>query len=157
MVDEPRPFLIPVRRRWTLWILPVLALLYFIAVLAIVSLNVEIDGVENELLALAGVAFFVLVALVELPFFLRRRRPRVKRVREPEPDDVPMAEALDAPLGRSDELRFTGETQQGLQVVEYSRPAKSEHRNAVFTKTYVPVTGAHVLRVETLVADASDL
>lgn len=154
---ETRPFLIPVKRRWTLWILPVIAVLYFIGVVVLVSMNYRITGVSNDLLALVGLGLFALVVLIELPFLLRRRPRRA----EPDPVEAePYAEA--APLAatgaaRDDELRTTPETQQGLRVVEYSAPAKSRNRNAVFTKTYVPVTPTHVLRIETLVADASDL
>ena len=157
MSDDDRPFVIQVRRPWTLLILPVLALLYFLAVVVLNILDYEIEGVTNEMLALVGVAFFLLVILVELPFFLRRKR---KAARPAAPDPAP---AVAAPVGAAsrngwdDEFLTTGESQQGLRVVEYSAPAKSRNSNAVYTKTYVPVSGAHVLRVESLVADAGDL
>lgn len=153
MADEERPFLISVRRRWTLWILPVLATLYFLTVILLNVLDYEIAGVGMDMLVLVGVALFVIVLLIELPFLLRRRAKR-----EPEPEPAPIGEPLAASRnGWDDELLITPESQQGLQVIEYSRPAKSRHSNAVFTKTYVPVSGAHVLRVETLAADAADL
>lgn len=155
MADEERPFLITVRRRWTLWILPILAILYFAGVMVLNVLDYEIDGLPMDTLVLVGVAFFVLVMLIQLPFFLRRR---VRRAPEPRPEPAagapPMAPSNN---GWDDELLITRESQQGLQVIEYSAPAKSRHKNAVFTKTYVPVSGAHVLRVETLAADAADL
>lgn len=157
MADETRPFVIPVRRPWLLLVLPILALLYFLAVVILNLMNYRIRGVSNQVLALVGVGLFALVILIELPFLLRRR------VRDEEPDaPATVASAEAAPYesprdGRDDELLTTGEKQQGLDVLEYSAPAKSRNSNAVYTKTYVPVTPEHVLRVESLVADAGDL
>jgi hypothetical protein len=155
MQDEFRPFVIEVRRRWTLWILPILAALYFLAVLLLEILDYRIKGVSTGMLALVGVGLFVLVMLIEIPFLFRRGAPR-----EPKPAKVKKAAAAaaSAPAGRGDdELLITEETQQGLQVLEYSNPAKSRSPNAVYTKTYVPVTKEHVMRIETAVADASDI
>lgn len=154
MADESRPFVIPVRRPWLLLILPTIALLYFVAVVLLNVFDYEIEGVTNEMLALGGVGLFALVILIELPFLLRRSGKRRARP-APEPAAaVPMDASRN---GWDDELLSTSETQQGLQVLEYSSPAKSRNSNAVYTKTYVPVSGAHVLRIESLVADASDL
>lgn len=155
MADETQPFVIPVRRTWLLLILPILALLYFVGVVVLNILDYRIEGVSNEMLALGGVAFFGLVILVELPFFLRRSRPRAKKVKAAPAAPAPAAPATRAPV--DDEVVTTDETQQGLRVVEYSSPARSRNANAVYTKTYVPVSGAHVLRIESMVADASDL
>jgi len=158
MADENRPFVIPVRRPWLLLILPIVALLYFLAVVILNVMNYRIRGVTNEMLALVGVGLFALVILIELPFLLRRRAPRE------EPDEPaayaqsPAAVPYDGSRnGWDDEILATGESQQGLSVLEYSSPAKSRNSNAVYTKTYVPVTPAHLLRVESLVADAHDL
>ncbi|HUR69543.1 MAG TPA: hypothetical protein VM370_09885 [Candidatus Thermoplasmatota archaeon] len=154
MADADRPFVVDVRRRWTLLILPILAALYFIAVLVLIVGNYRVQGVSNELLALVGVGIFVLVMLIELPFLLRRGAPRASRPAPAPLHDAPMR----TPGPRiDDEYMITEESQQGLRVVEYSAPAKSRNSNIVYTKTYVPVTGAHVLRVETAVADGSDL
>lgn len=154
MADEDRPFVITVRRRWKLWILPSIAALYFLAVVILNVGNYRIRGVDMDLLVLAGVALFALVILIELPFFLRRRP---KRVRPPPAAPAAAAAPEASRNGWDDELVTTGENQQGLQVVEYSAPAKSRNANSVYTKTYVPVSGAHVLRVETLVADPTDV
>lgn len=155
MADADRPFVITVRRTWTLWILPVIATLYFLGVLLLNVLDYEIQGVSMDMLVLAGVAIFVLVIVIELPFFLRRRARR--EAPPPTPAPRPLGAPASARNGWDDELLITPENQQGLQVVEYSAPAKSRNSNAVYTKTYVPVTGAHVLRVETLVATQSDI
>lgn len=149
---EPRQFLIPVKRRWTLWILPILAALYFVVVVILGVRNQRIQGVDLDMLALGGAAFFVLVVLIELPFFLKRRPKRAK----PEPE-TPFAPAEAAPLADDDELLMTSESQQGMRVAEYSRPAKSRHPGAVYAKTYVPVTKDVVVRVETLIAEGADL
>jgi hypothetical protein len=64
-----------------------------------------------------------------------------------------------APVARvraPDEIVMTGETVQGARVLEYSRPPKSEHAQAVYAKCLVPVQPGYVLRVEDLVADAKD-
>lgn len=156
MADETRPFVIPVRRPWLLLLLPILAALYFVGVVVLNVLDYRIRGVTNEMLVLGGLAFFALVILIELPFFLRRRAPREPKAapaRAPPPAAAPLAGAA----VWDDEIVTTSETQQGLRVLEYSSPAKSSNSNAVYTKTYVPVSGAHVLRVESLIADASDL
>lgn len=157
MADPDRAFVIPVRRRWLLWILPTLALVYFLVVLALVLGDYTIDGVDNATLAMAGAGLFLLVALIQVPFLFRRR------VRAPPPpteswtDEPPAPAAPAARAPADDEIILTDETTQGLRVIEYSRPAKSLNRNAVYTKTHVPVSQAHVVRVETLVAEASDL
>jgi len=153
MADEFRPFVIDVKRPWTLWILPIVAVLYFLAVILIHLLNYTIQGVTTEMLVLGGVGLFIVVMLIEIPFFFRRRAPKPKR--EPAAAPAPGAPASNGRV--DDECLMTTESQQGLQVLEYSAPAKSRHVNTVYTKTYVPVSGAHVLRVETAVADAGDI
>lgn len=156
MAENPPAFVIPVRRRWLLWILPVLALLYFVFVVALVVLDYAISGLDTRTLALVGAGLFLLVALLQIPFLLRRRRaPPPEKAWEAEPPaSAPVARGRPA---RDDEILLTDESAQGLRVIEYSRPAKSRNRNAVYTKTHVPVTQTHVVRVETLVAEASDL
>lgn len=155
MADEERPFLIQVRRPWKLWILPVIAVLYFILIVTFAVMDLRIEGVPMEYLVLGGLAVFILVMIIELPFLWRKRAQRAPRVKA-----APMESAAPDAASRNgwdDELLTTAETQQGMQVLEYSAPAKSRNRNSVYTKTYVPVTGAQVLRIESLVADASDL
>lgn len=156
MADPDRAFVIPVQRRWLLWILPVLALVYFLVVIVLVVQDYELAGVDNATLAMGGAGLFLLVALIQIPFLFRRK------VRAPPPTEgwtdeppAPVAAAPRAPA--DDEILLTEETAQGLRVIEYSTPAKSRNRNAVYTKTHVPVSGSHVVRVETLVADAADL
>lgn len=155
MADEDRPFVINVRRRWTLLILPILALLYFVAIVILYVQDYRINGVDMDTLVLAGVGVFVLVMIIELPFLMRRKAPKVKRSEKQKLDIL--EDRGEAPAMRDDEYLTTSESQQGMQVVEYSAPAKSRNVNVVYTKTYVPVTGAHVLRVETAVADAADI
>ena len=154
-----RPFVIPLRRRWVLAILPVICLAYFGVVIALVAGGRSIRGVSTDLLMLAGAALFLVTFLVEIPFFLRRKGPRPDGPEAPyEPDyqDEP-PEPYAAPAREDDETVLTAETQQGLRVLEYSRPAKSRHKGAVYAKTYVPVTKEFVLRVETLAAEGRDL
>ena len=156
MVENPRPFVIPLRRRWVLAILPVVCLFYFAAILYVALRGLKIRGASMDLLVLVGAALFVVTFLVEIPFFLRRRGPRPE---EPEPRVDFQDEPLE-PVSRvreDDEVLVTAEQQQGLRVLEYSRPAKSRHKGAVYAKTYVPVTKEHVLRVETLAAEGRDL
>lgn len=156
MADEPREFVIEVRRRWTLWILPTLAILYFAFVLALAILRREIAGVPMLYLVLGGVALFVLVILIEFPFFFRRKIP----ASAPEPKAAAgdwQDEAREPRGAVDDEKLMTAETQQGLRVLEYSKPAKSRNRGSVYTKTYVPVTKEHVLRVETLAAEPHEI
>ncbi|HWH08303.1 MAG TPA: hypothetical protein VNX21_03820 [Candidatus Thermoplasmatota archaeon] len=155
-MEDERPFLIPVKRRWTLLILPVLALVYFAFVVWLGATRTTVRGVPMDYLVLGGLAFFLLVAVVELPFFLRRRPPKAAPPPErAEWQDEP-PEPVAAPA-RDDERLTTDETQQGMRVLEYSAPAKSRNRGAVYAKTYVPVTKEHVLRVETLAAEPAEL
>jgi hypothetical protein len=155
MADEPREFVIPVQRRWTLWILPTLAILYFLLVVALAVFRVEIRGLPTQTLVLGGVVFFVLVILIELPFFFRRRI----KTEEPEPvrESSWQDEAGEPGAMRDDEKLVTNETQQGMRVLEYSAPAKSRHRGAVYAKTYVPVAKEWVLRIENLAADTHEI
>ena len=159
MAENPRPFVIPLRRRWVLAILPVLCLLYFAAVVTIILRDLKVQGVSTDLLVLVGAALFLLTVLVEIPFFFRRRAPRADGPEDAYPpidlQDEPPEPVARAPV--DDELVVTAEPQQGLRVIEYSRPAKSRHKGAVYAKTYVPVTKEHVLRVETLAAEGRDL
>jgi hypothetical protein len=158
---EAREFVIHVRRRWTLWILPVLAILYFLMVVALVVTNQKLmKGVTNEMLAYGGVGLFAVVFLVEIPFFLKRKakldatlEPADREWQDEAPE--PMSAAPRAAL--DDEHVLTGETQQGMRVLEYSRPAKTQNKGAVYAKTYVPVTKEFVLRIETLAAERADL
>lgn len=158
-VDEPREFVIPVRRRWTLWILPTIAILYFLAVVTLAILRREINGVPTQWLVLGGVGLFVLVILVELPFFVRRRIRAEPEAALPAATPDWQDEAPEpATRGAWDDERIaTAEEQQGLRVLEYSAPAKSRNRGSVYAKTYVPVTKEHVLRVETLAAEPHEL
>lgn len=154
MTATSRPFVIPLRRRWVLAILPVICLLYFVVVMFLVMTGRKVGGLTNDQLALGGAALFLLTFLVEIPFFLRRKGPR------PEAPDEPLDlqdEPPEAAAPEDDETLVTTETQQGLRVLEYSRPAKSRHKGAVYAKAYVPVTKEHVLRVETLAAEGADL
>lgn len=158
-MDDERPFLIHVKRRWTLLILPILALLYFAFIVYLGVTRSEVQGVPMDRLVWGGVGLFALVVLVEVPFFLRRGgeaptpAPLPERDWQGEPaEPAPMMRAL-----VDDERVTTDETQQGLRVVEYSAPAKSRNRGAVYAKTYVPVTKEFVLRVENLAAAPAEL
>ncbi|GEM_PF-5654376 len=163
MADDSRPFRI--RRAWLAFTLAAICVLYFAAVLLLAATNRVVQGVTNEQLALGGALLFLVAIVVEIPFFLRRRGPRPQpAAEEPAPlsqdfQDEPLE--AEAPLMAmetwDDEKRLTTEQQQGMTVLEYSRPAKSRHRGAVYTKAYVPVTKEFVLRVETLVAEGGDL
>lgn len=152
-MEDERPFLIPLRRRWVLLVGPVLAILYFVVLVALVSTGAVVKNVSTDTLVLIGMVLFILVILAEVPFLLRRRASA------PAPpvdlqDEPPEPAAVDAP---DDERLVTPEVQHGLVVIEYSAPAKSRTTGALYAKTYVPVTKGHVLRVETLTARADEL
>lgn len=156
---DARPF--RMRRAWPVWTLLAISVLYFAFVLVLVGRNLEVSGVSTGTLALVGLALFVVTALVAIPFFLRRPDARLP---PPAPEPEPLGDMQDEPTEAprmapvwDDELKRTAEQQQGMTVLEYSRPAKSQHRGGVYTKAYVPVTKEFVLRVETLVADGRDL
>src|SRR5438552_6107394 len=159
-----REFVIPVERRWKLWILPAIGILYFLGVILLAVQHNEIAGVSMDLLVWIGLAVFLIIILVEFPL-LRRRKPAATpppdRMAEPgdwqaTPESGSAAPAY-VPGAHDDEKLATKESQQGLRVLEYSAPAKSAHKGAVYAKTYCPVTKADVLRVETLVAEGADL
>lgn len=164
-----KEFVIRVKRTWMLLILPILALLYFVVVVAVVATKYDTGSVTYEMLVWGGLGLFALVILVELPLFLRRKvrtqaappfeaEPAVA-VAEAEPYAPTPAATIAVPVATAwdDEKLVTSEVQQGLTVLEYSSPAKSRHKNAVYTKAYVPVSKQHVLRVETLAAEGADL
>lgn len=155
MQDDERPFLIDVKRPWTLLILPILAGIYFLFIFYLGITRSEVRGVPTDYLVLGGLAFFIVVALLQLPFLFRRKGPRSQAAPAPAGGDAWQPGPTEsAPLAGSadDERVATSETQQGLRVLEYSVPAKSRNRGSVYAKTYVPVTKEHVLRVETLAA-----
>lgn len=150
-------FVVPVRRRWTLFILPALALLYFLAIVVLAALNYEVAGVSMEYLVLGGAALFGVVLLVELVLLLRRKAKTEEPVEEVPVEDVAPVVPLRRDVIRDDEYRTTTQSAQGLQVLEYSWPGKSLHRGAVYAKTALPVTKEHVLHVETLAAHPHEL
>lgn len=163
---EEKRFLIPVRRRWTLAILPLLAIFYFAAVITLAILRYEIRGVPTDALVLGGVAFFALVMIIQVPFlFTRRVKPEAPEdaaaaypPESLEPAYAPPAAPMAPPRAAvDDEMLVTAEEKNGLRVLEYSAPAKSHHRGAVYAKAYVPVTKEHVMRVETLAAEGAEL
>jgi len=164
MTDSEREYVIRVEKPWKLWILPAIAIAYFVVLLALVILRVAfvINGQQYLVqdipgLIWLGAGFFVLVLLVELPFFLRRRPPAPEPPPEERETDMATGALGSGIVGLDDERMVTTEEQQGLRVLEYSAPAKSKNRGAVYAKTYVPVTKADVLRVETLAAEPTDL
>lgn len=153
VMEDERPFLIPLRRRWLLLVGPILAILYFIVLIAVVSTGTVVRGVSTDTLVLIGMVLFILVILAEVPFLLRRKASAPA----PPPDlqdEPPEPEAADA---AEDERLVTPEVQHGLVVLEYSAPAKSRTTGALYAKTYVPVSKEHVLRLETLTARADEL
>lgn len=160
MADDARPF--RMRTAWLPITLAVICVLYFAFVLWLVATNREVSGLSNTTLALLGIVLFVVTIVVQIPFFLRRPAPRAAPEPAPMRDDMqdePMATEAPRILADNvdDERRITDEEKQGMKVLEYSRPAKSRHKGAVYTKDYVPVAKEWVLRVETLVADVADL
>jgi hypothetical protein len=164
MNDSEREYVIRVEKPWKLWILPGLAIAYFVVLLALVILRVAfvINGQQYLVqdipgLIWLGAAFFVLVLLIELPFFLRRRPPAPEPPPEERETDLSSGMMASGVMGVDDERMVTAEQQQGLRVLEYSSPAKSRNRGAVYAKTYVPVTKGDVLRIETLAAEPTDL
>lgn len=158
-----REFVIHVRRRWTLWILPTLAVLYFLGIIILAIMGELPTGRDEEILVLAGVALFALIFLVQIPFLLRRRARAREVPEEPlapwsaEEQAAPAPAPIMAPVVRNDELVITDEMQKGFRVLEYSSPAKSENKGAVYAKTYVPVTKEYVLRVENVAADRAEI
>lgn len=162
-------FLIHVERPWTLLILPVLALLYFLAILLLVLLGYEITGIPTEYLVLGGAALFGLTLLIQIPYIIQRRERQETpapetlepEAAEPQHDAFTPQQAEPTyaapPAPRNDELLRTQETAKGLQVLEYSAPAKSRTPGAVYAKTMVPVTKEHVLRIETLAAEPHEI
>lgn len=176
-------FLIPVERKWKLWIPPVLAVLYFAFVLTVLigQWDLRIAN-QEEVLVIGGLAVFGVLAVWELLLLPGRRAKKSKarrgrspppRAREPvesEPDDEdainayappPAAERPAAAPSRAQgldaELVDTGESRNGLAVLEVSVPPKSRHRGAIYSKAFIVVDDRFVLRVEDLVADREEL
>lgn len=155
-------FLIPVQRRWKLLILPILALLYFAAVLLLAAFGYEVQGVTMEQLVLGGAAFFLVVLVLELPFVFKKKVRQEPELVEEEPPVAEPVESFSEPETftrppSNDEMLVTSEVVKDLRVLEYSAPSKSLHSGAVYAKTMVPVTKEHVLRVETLAAEDYEL
>lgn len=131
----------------------VAALLYFVWVALLATRAVQLNFLEpfwtvDDWARTGAVLFAVLLSGLVVQAALARRRGAAQAPAW-SPAPVPRARA-------PDELVMTGETLRGLRVLEYSRPPKSEHRLAVYAKCLVPVDGAHVLRVEDLIAEARE-
>lgn len=158
MAEPERAFVI--RRTWLAWTLVAICVLYFLVLTTIVVLDYRVQGVTDQTLAMGGAGLFVLTALVLIPFLFRRKGAApAKAVEEDawEPAPASAPAAMRPRASWDDEIKLTDETAQGMRVIEYSWPAKSRNRQAVYTKTHVPVSSAHVVRVETMVAEARDL
>jgi hypothetical protein len=152
-----------IRSAWPFYVLAGVATLYFVLVVYLAANPVS--GLDLDVLALAGLVFFAILIVLAFLFMGRRKLPRPPPaanepalLREDMQDEPLESEAPRmAAQAWNDELVRTTEQQQGLTVLEYSRPPKSQHRGAVYAKAYVPVTKEFVLRIEVLVADGADL
>ena len=161
MDENTREFRIRVKRRWPLWTWLIIAFLAFVAVLVMVLNDVTITGVSEQMLVLGGTVFFLLIALFMLPLLMRRKVRQAPRaapapetgegIAAPVAAPLPQDDSFARPLAvERDEYFITGEVKKGLSVVEYNRPAKSDHIGAPYVKTYVPVTDKIVVRIETM-------
>lgn len=173
MGEAPRErrFLVNVERPWKLWIIPILALLYLVWIVLLVTASVE-TGVEDTVWVYAGLGLFAVLLLIELLLLFTRRAKKQKvaraapmvaeRLEEPEPEVDPMARAiLGTPAaarqrGPDAEIRATMDEHKGKRVLEVSIPPKSANKGAVYAKAYVPVDDAFVLRIEDLVAQRAE-
>lgn len=172
MGDAPaRRFVINVERPWKLWIIPVLALLYFVWIVLLVTAKVE-TGVEDVMWVYAGLGLFGFLFFIELLLLLTKKQ-KVKKVKvaaavpaerleEPEPAMDPMTAAIlrtpaaSRQRGPDAEIRATSDEYKGKRVLEVSIPPKSSNKGAVYAKAYVPVDDSVVLRIEDLVAQRAD-
>lgn len=130
----------------------VVATLYFLIVVALGVNLVAIPALTRvadlPTLALVGAALFGLFILVLLVQLVRgRQREEARQVQA-------SAVAVPAPARRrgEDEYVVTSDEHQGLRVIEYSHPPKSQNKGAVYAKCLVPVSREFVLRVEELIA-----
>lgn len=174
--EAERRFLVGVEKRWKLWIPPLLALLYFALVIAIVVFAVDLRVANQDLyLVLGGVALFAVLAVWELALLVRvrPRRARARKAKAPKraaavepveseaaPEEEPTATVR--PIGGGVRLGdaeyvLTADEHQGRRVLEISLPPKSRHRGAVYSKAYVPIDTQYTLRVEDLVADRAEV
>lgn len=170
-------------RLWVLPILAFLVFLWIVLLATgTVLLPAAEDELSLQEWALAGSAVLVVLLAWELVLLIGRKRS-VKAGRQAaaaaaEPAEVveavpategfeaegfegteeavPEVEAEPAPAqgyAPLHEYAVTAEVLQGRRVVEYRRPPKALAAQAVFAKTYIPVSTDLVLRVEEIVAE----
>lgn len=169
-MEQPRGFLLG-WRTWTLWLIPVVATLYFVWVLMVGLGNVRTPTVDIGTWVLLGLVIFGVLFVLELLLLVRRKEKDGAPAVEPAdagstiPAYLPPGEAAangsafapPPPRERADaEWIATSEMYRGLRVLEVSMPPKSRNKGGVYAKSYVAVGPDAVVRIEDLVADKAD-
>ncbi|MGQ0536857.1 MAG: hypothetical protein ACT4PT_12405 [Methanobacteriota archaeon] len=142
-----------------LWALFTISIIYFLWIVLVVTEAIRVrplDSVTDAQWVLSGIVVFLLVLLLEFLYLRKRGVGAAQRAaagvevvaESPVPTRVTKA-------GIHDEYVTTNDLYQGKRVLEYSKPPKSQHSEAVYAKTYVDVGGGLALRVEELVAEPS--
>lgn len=133
----------------------VVAILYFLFVLALGINLFAIPAIQSRVrigdLVLAGSVLFVVMALALVVMLFRRRQAFEAIEAETEAEEIRAAESA-VVRPRDDEVVVTNDSYQGLRVLEYSHPPKSQNKGAVYAKCYVPVARDSVVRLEDLIA-----
>lgn len=161
MSESQARFLLP-WRSWALWFIPVIATIAFVWILLVALGQVRTPSVPIATWAtVGGVLFGVLLLLLILLMIPRRDRAAEELAAAseiPAETVVPYAPPP-RPTTTKIEAEFvaTGEQWKGMRVLEVSLPPKSRNKGGVYAKSYVPITGELVLRVEDLVADRRDV
>jgi hypothetical protein len=133
-----------------------IALVYFVWVallgMRIIALPALEPGIRPADWANFGILLLlILLAILILDAMVAKRRAEALPV-----NASAAAPAQVAPRTAEDELLVTAEEWNGRRLLEYSRPAKSAHPVAVYTKCVVPIDARYAIRVEDLIAEARD-
>jgi hypothetical protein len=159
MAKKPKPsgtdsarkeFVVQVKAPLILIVLPVIALVVFLTVVAINSGIIDARSIGNvpfETYVYGGSAVMAILLIAELILLLQR--PAESEAVETAIEPIPLVDKRDE-LG---EIVLTQDTHQGRQVVEYSRPPKSRNKGAIYVKTFIELDGKHVLRAEEMIAE----
>lgn len=137
----------------------VVAVLYFLWVALLGLRVIALPSLEPTITpadwAVSAAVLFLILLVVLFLEYRRTQRPGYQA----EGAAAPRAAYAPAPAQTrwpADEMVVTAESVQGRRVLEYSRPPKSEHPQAVYAKCLVPVDSQLALRVEDLVAEAKE-
>lgn len=171
-----KEFIVKMSSPWTILLIPGVATLYVGLVVLMAIGKLSTFGLRLQEWVYGGLALLAILLFWGWLLTLKRT-PKVAKApvqdesdelledlrhrveeEEAQPVNVPIRAPAPAPAASAThEIIVSGEEYKGRKVIEVSMPPKSAHRGGVYTKTYVPVDDALVVRIEDLVEEPEEL